>query len=146
MQRETQLSPTSFTSSKISITKKSTPFLNKTTGYIKDLAINSNGANIAASGVVNQTDNDSCFNAGDGLQAKSTANLLLGLKHTCISNVNVYTLEDIIATTRIFKSGNLQAVRIPQEFRFDVAEVEIFRRGDQIILQAKKNDITEAFQ
>ncbi len=38
-------------------------------------------------------------------------------------------------TTRIFKNGNSQAVRIPQEFRLDINEVEISRsaNGDLII-------------
>lgn len=33
-------------------------------------------------------------------------------------------------TTRIFKNGNSQAVRIPQEFRLDAAQVEISRNAD----------------
>ena len=37
---------------------------------------------------------------------------------------------------RIFQSGNSQAVRPPKEFRFDVDEVEIFRRADEIVLRA----------
>ncbi len=37
---------------------------------------------------------------------------------------------------RVFQSGNSQAVRLPKEFRFDVDEVEIFRRGDEIVLRA----------
>lgn len=32
-------------------------------------------------------------------------------------------------TASIFKSGNSQAVRLPKDFRFDVREVEILRRG-----------------
>ena len=38
-------------------------------------------------------------------------------------------------TTRIFKNGNSQAVRIPQEFRLDTAQVEISRNanGDLVI-------------
>lgn len=38
-------------------------------------------------------------------------------------------------TTRIFKNGNSQALRIPQEFRLDVAQVEISRcpNGDLLI-------------
>ena len=37
--------------------------------------------------------------------------------------------------TRIFKNGNSQAVRIPQEFRLDVSQVEISRNpnGDLLI-------------
>lgn len=37
---------------------------------------------------------------------------------------------------RVFQSGNSQAVRLPKEFRFNVDQVEIFRRGDEIILRA----------
>ena len=51
-----------------------------------------------------------------------------------------------MTTTRIFKSGNSQAVRIPQEYKFDVPEVEIFRRGDEIILRKKRSNLAEAFQ
>jgi virulence-associated protein VagC len=39
-----------------------------------------------------------------------------------------------MTTTKVFQSGNSQAVRIPREFQFDVAEVEIERHGDEIIL------------
>lgn len=38
---------------------------------------------------------------------------------------------------RIFQSGNSQAVRLPKEFRFDVDQVEIFRRGNDIILRER---------
>jgi antitoxin VapB len=36
---------------------------------------------------------------------------------------------------RVFQSGNSQAVRLPKEFRFDSEQVEIFRRGDEVILR-----------
>lgn len=36
---------------------------------------------------------------------------------------------------RVFQSGNSQAVRLPREFRFDVDRVEIFRRGDEVVLR-----------
>lgn len=42
-----------------------------------------------------------------------------------------------MATARIFKSGNSQAVRLPKEFRLKSAEVQIFRRGDEIVLREK---------
>ena len=32
--------------------------------------------------------------------------------------------------SRVFMNGNSQAVRIPQEFRFDTSRVEIFRNPD----------------
>ena len=36
---------------------------------------------------------------------------------------------------RIFQSGNSQAVRLPKEFRVNVEQVEIFRRGGEIVLR-----------
>jgi antitoxin VapB len=39
------------------------------------------------------------------------------------------------ALARIFQSGNSQAVRLPKDFRFDVDQVEIFRRGDEVVLR-----------
>ena len=46
---------------------------------------------------------------------------------------------------RIFKSGNSQAVRLPKEFRFDVAQVEIFRRGDEIVLRERTTNALALF-
>lgn len=41
-------------------------------------------------------------------------------------------------TAKVFQSGNSQAVRLPKAFRFDATEVEIFRRGDEVVLREKK--------
>lgn len=38
-------------------------------------------------------------------------------------------------TAKIFWSGRSQAVRLPKEFRFDVDEVRIRRRGQSVILE-----------
>lgn len=43
----------------------------------------------------------------------------------------------IMATARVFKSGNSQAVRLPKKFRVKSQELEIFRRGDEIVLKEK---------
>jgi antitoxin VapB len=42
-----------------------------------------------------------------------------------------------MATARVFKSGNSQAVRLPKAFRLKGPEVEITRRGDEIVLREK---------
>ena len=47
--------------------------------------------------------------------------------------------------TRVFQSGNSQAVRIPKAFRFDVDEVEILRRGEEIVLRARPKHLGKAF-
>lgn len=36
---------------------------------------------------------------------------------------------------KVFQSGNSQAVRLPKEFRFNTDQVEIFRRGNEIVLR-----------
>ena len=41
----------------------------------------------------------------------------------------------IMTFARVFQSGNSQAVRLPKEFRFYAEKVEIFRRGDEVILR-----------
>jgi antitoxin VapB len=38
-------------------------------------------------------------------------------------------------TAKIFWTGRSQAVRLPKEFRFDVGEVSIKRRGEAVILE-----------
>lgn len=40
-------------------------------------------------------------------------------------------------TARVFQSGNSQAVRLPKQFRLTAKEVQIFRRGDDIVLREK---------
>ena len=54
--------------------------------------------------------------------------------------------EELMATTRVFKSGNSQAVRLPREFQFDVDEVEIFRRGEEIVLRKRSLSLRQAFE
>lgn len=49
-------------------------------------------------------------------------------------------------TAKIFKSGNSQAVRLPKQFRFDTSEVEIFRRGHEIVLRPKDHDLRVVFE
>lgn len=50
-----------------------------------------------------------------------------------------------MTTARVFQSGNSQAVRLPKKFRLDATEVEIFRRGDEIVLKAKAKGMATAF-
>ena len=46
-----------------------------------------------------------------------------------------------MTTAKVFKSGNSQAVRLPKEFRFASEEVEIFRRGDEVVLREKPKNL-----
>jgi antitoxin VapB len=48
-----------------------------------------------------------------------------------------------MAETIVFQSGNSQAVRLPKEFRFKSRIVEIFRRGDEVILRDRKRNLGE---
>ena len=38
-------------------------------------------------------------------------------------------------TAKVFKSGNSQAVRLPMEFKLDVAEVQVFRKDGDLVLR-----------
>ena len=51
-----------------------------------------------------------------------------------------------IKTAAVFKSGNSQAVRLPKEFQFDVREVEILRRGNEIVLRRIPANLSAAFE
>jgi antitoxin VapB len=48
-------------------------------------------------------------------------------------------------TAKVFRSGNSQAIRLPKEFRFKGKEVEIFRRGDEVVLRDKEKNLRRAF-
>ena len=48
--------------------------------------------------------------------------------------------------TKIFQSGNSQAVRIPKEFRFDSSVVEIFKRDDEVIIKPTPENLGKAFE
>ena len=50
-----------------------------------------------------------------------------------------------MAITRVFISGNSQAVRLPKEFSVPFKELEIFKRGDEIILRPPGKGIERAF-
>jgi antitoxin VapB len=51
-----------------------------------------------------------------------------------------------MAVAKVFKSGNSQAVRLPKEFRLAASEVEIFRRGDEIVLREPPQNLARAFE
>ena len=45
--------------------------------------------------------------------------------------------------TTVFQSGNSQAVRLPKDFRFKSKTVEIFRRGNEVVLREKPRTVSE---
>jgi antitoxin VapB len=51
-----------------------------------------------------------------------------------------------MATARVFRSGNSQAVRLPKEFQVKSKELEIFRRGDEIVLREREKGLARAFE
>jgi len=54
--------------------------------------------------------------------------------------------EVVMKTTRVFKSGNSQAVRLPKEFSVKSKIVEILRRGDEIVLREPGKGLGRAFE
>jgi len=51
-----------------------------------------------------------------------------------------------MATARVCKSGNSQAVRLPKQFRVKSKELKIERRGNEIVLWEKTGGMGRAFQ
>jgi antitoxin VapB len=51
-----------------------------------------------------------------------------------------------MAMAKVFRSGNGQALRLPKGFWFTGKTVEIFRRGDEIILREKRKGMARAFE
>jgi antitoxin VapB len=49
-------------------------------------------------------------------------------------------------TTRIFKSGNSQAVRLPKDLQFNVREVEILRRRGEIVLRKRPSTAGDLYR
>ncbi|WP_430398202.1 antitoxin [Ferrovibrio sp.] len=50
-----------------------------------------------------------------------------------------------MAKARVFKSGNSLAVRLPKAFRVQSRELEISRRGDEIVLREPSKGLRRAF-
>ena len=51
-----------------------------------------------------------------------------------------------MTTARLFKLGNSQAVRIPARFRISAQEVEVFQRGDELVLRPKCRTAADLFR
>jgi len=43
-------------------------------------------------------------------------------------------------TTKVFKSGNSQAIRIPKEYQINTKEVYIEKNGEMLIIKPKKEE------
>jgi len=50
-----------------------------------------------------------------------------------------------VARTKVFRSGNSRAVRIPSQFALDVGEVEILQRGDELVIRRPQRSLSAAF-
>ena len=48
-------------------------------------------------------------------------------------------------TTKIFKCGNSQAIRLPKDLQFDVKEVEILKRGNELIIRKIPTNLKKAY-
>lgn len=48
-------------------------------------------------------------------------------------------------TTKVFTSGNSQAIRIPKDFELHCDEVEIIKKGNEIILREIPKNLVDAY-
>src|SRR5258708_28116875 len=52
----------------------------------------------------------------------------------------------VVAITKVFRSGNSQAVRIPKQFQVDADEMEITRRGEALVLRKRPRSLAGAYE
>ena len=84
--------------------------------------------------------------AGNPSSDPPAADLRLHTKKHCVYTYGIYIVGACyMSTARVFRSGNSQAVRLPKQFRLKSKEVEIFRRGDEIVLREKDGNMVRAF-
>jgi antitoxin VapB len=48
-----------------------------------------------------------------------------------------------MATTRVFQSGNSRAVRIPRGIELPLGEVEIYSRGDEVVIRRRRDTLAD---
>lgn len=65
---------------------------------------------------------------------------------TYILSVYTFWRRPMKTRARVFQSGNSQAVRLPKEFRFEANEVEIFRRGNEVVLREKPTSLAKLLE
>lgn len=49
-------------------------------------------------------------------------------------------------TVRLIKNGSRQTLALPDEFQFEGDEVEILRRGKEVVLREKPRTLARAFE
>jgi len=50
-----------------------------------------------------------------------------------------------MSVTKVFRSGNSQAVRIPKKLQFRSKQVEILKRGNEVVLREHPANLAAAF-
>lgn len=48
--------------------------------------------------------------------------------------------------TKVFKSGNSQAVRIPKKYHLTSDKVKIFKRNNELIIREEPKNLKQAFE
>jgi antitoxin VapB len=54
-------------------------------------------------------------------------------------------MEVFMTMTKVFKSGNSQAVRVPKEFHLNSDRVEIFKRNNDLVIRELPQNLSSAF-
>ena len=60
----------------------------------------------------------------------------------CIYNEG-YTRGLDMAKSKVFRSGNSRAVRIPRSIELPLGEVEIFERGDEVVIRRARGSLAD---
>jgi antitoxin VapB len=85
---------------------------------------------------------DNRFTSLPLLYIRNGKNLLIVKEDAMLRQIKEVDMK----TTRVFKSGNSLAVRLPKEFSVKSKVFEILRRGDEIVLREPGKGLGRAFE
>jgi antitoxin VapB len=51
-----------------------------------------------------------------------------------------------MTATKVFQSGNSQAVRIPKKYHINSTRVEIFKRNNELVIREVPDNLKQAFE
>jgi len=77
----------------------------------------------------------------DGLTSVTFSSVKSGLQGGRFASESVAGIDRNQWPACVGIRSNSKALRLPKEFQFDVPEVEIFRRGDEIIIRKKVHPV-----
>lgn len=63
-----------------------------------------------------------------------------------VYTLSIYNDGGSMTATKVFQSGNSQAVRIPKKYHINSNRVEIFKKNNELIIREMPDNLKQAFE